>query len=98
MKNPHLASEGAGKHSEVAASRIVAAHAARNPDPDRKIASSLKQLGDLGSISNELDSSHCPYGAECRHWIVDEATETANCGHCYQTFNRAELASILAGK
>ena len=86
MKNPHRASEGAGKHSGAAATAILAPRSARNPDPDGK------------NPSTRSSYNPCPYGAECcRQWIHITGTETADCAHCYQNLSRAEMARILTG-
>lgn len=98
MENPHRKSEGAGKNSEVAASYIVAPYAARNLDLDSKKPLTSEEFSDLGDVPSVLGGSLCPHGAECRRqWIYITGTETADCAHCYQNLNRAELARILAG-
>ena len=52
-----------------------------------------------GSVEGIItDSNPCPHAPDCRtRWIADDVTETADCAHCFQTLNRAELTRLLDG-
>lgn len=68
----------------------------KNPHRVSEGAGKHSGAADTESIS---DRNPCPHAPDCRtHWIVDDATKTADCAHCYQTHSRAELARMLAGR
>lgn len=55
--------------------------------------------GKGSSAEGSLAPHPCPYGDDCRRlWTALPDDSGAECGYCYQTLSRADLARILEGR